>query len=140
MAKLTIEHVLETQSALESLVIFRVDGSCLTLYVLSTSPSENEWSGETGSVSEKSCYAAAHALHDWVRNPTFGTRVGRMPFRKDIPVDNYGIVYRDKQEGLITGEPCSEPSTVTLLVVSDSDAISLAERFTEVASYISGAR
>lgn len=131
MCDLTIEYGL-TRSHGAAFILFKKRGSFLHFYVLGSTEVEGEWSGEVGIVNADECLVAADALISWIRNPKWHPRGGREPFKHDVIVTNYGVVYRFDGDDEIYAEPKPETTSVTLKIETDGDAAFLADLFREM--------
>lgn len=140
MANYSIDYELERPRGSMGVVLFRLVGSCLSVLALETRDTDDDWSGEIGSVSAKGCLVAAERLKFWIRHPKRNSRSERTPTTIDIPVDNYGIAFRSKADNSINGEPHPDIKSVTLLVGNVRDASSLADCFRDMHHYMTFVR
>lgn len=113
-------------------IVFRL-GRSLSVVMLITDDSLNQWLGEVGTVSRDTCLVVVEALNEWLKMSPH-PRVGRKPLTETIAVTNYGTVRREKKDGApMQGSSHPDGKHLTLVVESERDAKMVKVLFQEMA-------
>lgn len=126
----TITCLLDAPRGNEEVEI-RIRGSCVSLLVMRQMPHENEWYGEVGALTLHTLDLLDELLHDWLYEGYESDGATDSEFIEEVPVMNFGEVFKPDAEEAASVRARSEIVSVTLHAYTNSDARYLRDAFAE---------